>query len=119
MTTATARKIEFVCKAVKWFDKVNGNTYHSVRITRCSDGQIAFGEFEYGYGDQYRQTALTAMEKAGWFRNIKRKAEGIVRGKVDYTPETLYLFERENGYPIEWIVSEGLKRECIANGKAR
>ena len=26
-------------------------------------------------------------------------------------------YERENNYPILWTVSDGLKRECVANGK--
>ena len=28
-----------------------------------------------------------------------------------------YLYERENNYPILWAASNGLKRECIANGQ--
>ena len=61
------RKIRFICNAVKWWDKVNGNTYHSVRVTRVSDGKTIVGlhaPYEYGYGDQYRYTALAAMENA-------------------------------------------------------
>ena len=26
-------------------------------------------------------------------------------------------FERANNYPIQWNVTDGLKRDCIANGK--
>lgn len=51
------QKIKFVCNAVKWFDKVNGNTYHSVRVTRCSDGAVIAGvhpPYEQGYGEQTR-----------------------------------------------------------------
>jgi hypothetical protein len=49
--------------ARKWFDKVNGNTYHSVQIFVNGDlaGQ---NDFEYGYGDQYEQTAKELLEKA-------------------------------------------------------
>ena len=96
-------KILFICNAVKWFDRVNGNTYHSVCITRCNDGKVIKGEFQYGYGEHYRQTALEVMNKNGWIPN---KYKG-----------NLYLYERENNYPIVWNVSEGLKRECVANGK--
>ena len=113
------REIKFVCNAVKWFDKVNGNTYHSVRITRCSDGQTIVGlhaPYEYGYGDQYRHTALEAMLENGWFKNIKRKDKSIPVGKVDYDKDSLFMFERENNYPIMWNVSNGLKREMIQNG---
>lgn len=97
-------KIKFICKAVKWFDKINGNTYHSVKITRCHDGAIITGSFRYGYGNHYQQTALEQMEDANWL-------------PLKYHSRNKYLFERENNYPIEWVVSSGLKRECIANGE--
>ena len=94
-------KIKYICNAVKWFDKVNGNTYHSARITRTADGETIACPFEYGYGDQYRYTALEGMRRAGW---------------ITAEPEALYKWERENNYPVLWNVSQGLKRECIANG---
>ena len=97
--------IKYVANAVKWFDKVNGNTYHSVRITRCEDNATIAEQFQYGYGDAYRHTAIMAMAKAGWI-------------DAKYTKEP-YMFERENEYPVYWAVSEGLKRDCIANGKVQ
>jgi len=51
------RKIKYVAHAARWFDGVNGNTYHSVNITRVRDSRVIFCGFQYGYGDQYRQTA--------------------------------------------------------------
>lgn len=97
------RQIKYIGKACRWFDRVNGNTYHSVRITRCDDGAVLACEWRYGYGDHYRQTALDEMLKAGWI-------------DAKYT-EDKYGFERENNYPIEWQVSDGLKRDMVANGK--
>ena len=97
-------KIKFLAVARRWFDKVYGNTYHSVRVTRCRDGKIIAHELTYGYGDQYRQTALGIMHRAGW---LPKK----------YTEESMYSFERENGYPIDWNVTDGLKRDAIANGE--
>ncbi len=96
--------IKFIARGVRWFDKVNGNTYHSVRVTRCEDGKTIYCPFQYGYGDHYRQTALGAMFRRDWL------PEG-------YVLETIGLFERENGYPIHWVVSDGLKRECMRNGQ--
>ena len=108
-------KIKFVCKAVKWFDKVNGNTYHSVRVTRCNDGAVCVGQFQYGYGEQYRYTALELMLDNGW---LGKKGIGrIVGNKVkEYTSENLWSFERDNKYPILWEESKGLKRDCVSNG---
>jgi len=93
------QEIKFVCNAVKWFDRANGNTYHSVNITRCSDGEVIKGKFQYGYGDHYQQTALEKMEENNW---IPKK--------------DIYSYERNNGYPILWNVYEGKKRECVQNG---
>ena len=105
-------KIKYICNAVKWFDKVNGNTYHSVRITKCSNGETIVGlhpPYEYGYGDQYRYTALASMEKAKWLP-LK------YRGNHDSGFPKASGYERENDYPIAWNVSDGLKREMIRNG---
>jgi hypothetical protein len=97
------RQIKFVVNAVKWFDKVNGNTYHSVRITRCKDNKTIVGGFTYGYGDHYQQTAMETMIENKWIPS-------------KYNKSNYYLYERENKYPILWNVSEGLKRDCISNG---
>ena len=96
-------KIRFVCNAVKWFDKINGNTYHSVRVTRCKDGKVIYGSFRYGYGDSYSQTTLEIMFGNKWIPKRYKNS--------------LYRWERENDYPINYNLHQGLKRECIANGK--
>ena len=62
-------KIKYIVNAVKWWDKVNGNTYHSVRVTRCEDGKQLVGPMQYGYGDHYRQTALEIM---GYYKPLTR-----------------------------------------------
>lgn len=105
------RKILFVVNAVRWFDRINGNTYHSVNVTRCHDGKTIYHPITYGYGDSYRQTALEIMDKEG-FLPVE------YTGKNDNKHNKHYLYERENNYPIMWNVSDGLKRDCIENGKA-
>jgi hypothetical protein len=103
-------KIKFVVHAVTWFDNVNGNTYHSAQILRVRDGKRLYCEFQYGYDDQYKTTALTAMVKAKWLRPKYRE-------KLPHGGYNAINYERENNYPIDWNVHHGLKRECIANGK--
>jgi len=104
------RKIKFVVNAARWFDKVNGNTYHSVRITKCSTGKTIAAKFQYGYGNQYQYSALEAMAKAKWLPVKYRK-------KLPHGGLNTGYYERENNYPIYWNISQGTKRECIANGK--
>ena len=105
------RKIKFVATAARWFDRVNGNTYHSVSVVRSSDGATIHCQFQYGYGDQYRATALQAMLEAGW---LPKKYSGHAASGLN----TVWSYERENNYPILWNVTDGLKRDCVANGKA-
>lgn len=46
----------------KWFDKVNGNTYHSANV--LINGEYLDGvDFEYGYGNAFEQTALKILQK--------------------------------------------------------
>lgn len=96
------RTIKFVADAVRWFDKVNGNTYHAVRVMRVRDGIMIYSRFQYGYGDHYRQTALLMMAGARWLP-VKYRANS------DYM-----LYERDNKYPIVWNVRDGLKRDALA-----
>lgn len=97
------RKIEYIVTAVKWFDRVNGNTYHSCRVIRCSDCAVCVAQFQYGYGNQYQQSAIESMVESGWI-DAKYK-------------ENPFMFERENGYCINWLEIKGLKRDCVKNGQ--
>jgi len=106
------RQIKFVVEAIKWFDKVNGNTYHSCQITRIDDGAVLCCQFQYGYGEQYRYTALEKMAESGWLPDKYSETDLNKRGIKNCLD-----YERENNYPIKWIVSDGLKREAVALGK--
>ena len=99
------RVIKFTVIAKKWFDRVNGNTYHSVRCIRCRDEAIVVGQFQYGYGDHYKQTALAVMAEAKW---LPVKYRSI---------DAQFQYERENNYPILWILWAGTKKDCVSNGK--
>ena len=103
------RVIRFNAYAVRWFDRANGNTYHSVRVTRCRDSKTLACPMQYGYGDQYRYTALEAMAAAKWLPpKYRQKRE---HGGLD-----VFSFEMDHNYPIMWNVTDGLKRDCVANG---
>ena len=54
----------FVIDAKRWFDRVNGNTYHSVSVYK--NGELLDRvSFTYGYGSHYEQTALELLQKNG------------------------------------------------------
>lgn len=101
-----ARKIKFIVHGARWFDKINGNTYHSARITRVRDGKMICVPWQYGYGNQYEYTAFEAMQKVGWIP------------KKDKDGDSLHLnaYLHENNYPILFSVTDGLKRDMIVNG---
>jgi hypothetical protein len=103
------RTIKFVARACRWFDRQNGNTYHSVHITRLRDNKILTCPMQYGYDEHYRQTALEAMEKAKWL-------PPRFRGRDDRGCWLPHFYERESNYPILWTVHDGLKRDCVTNG---
>lgn len=98
-----ARTVKFIAYGARWFDKTAGNTYNSVRIVRLKDNAVLCVPFGYGYGEHYRDRALEAMAAAKWL-------------PVEYRGENTRLYERDNNYPIAWSVTDGLKRDCIANG---
>ena len=57
---------KFVIEGKKWFDKINGNTCHSVKIIDTNTNQeIAEIPFNYGYGEQWKQTAYDELIKKG------------------------------------------------------
>jgi len=41
----------------RWFSRTYGNTYHSVTVTMPNGDTLAC-PYEYGYGDQYQDTAM-------------------------------------------------------------
>ena len=96
------RKIKFSVYAIRWFDKINGNTYHSTKIIRTKDSKVIISNaMVYGYEDCYKQTALDVMLNAAWLPKAYKN--------------NLYMYERENNYPIAWRVVDGLKLDMINN----
>lgn len=54
----------------RWFDRINGNTYHSVFVYK--DGRLIGSEaFDYGYGDSYQQCALTIIQADSTDQQVK------------------------------------------------
>ena len=50
--------------ARKWFEKTNGNTYHSCEVYKDSE-LIKRIPYTYGYGEQWKQTAFEILQECG------------------------------------------------------
>ncbi len=59
----------------RWFQKTYGNTYHTVTVH--IDGEHLFtAPKQYGYGDQYLETAMAAIHASGKFPPRTQHANG-------------------------------------------
>ena len=56
---------KYVINGYKWFEKTNGNTYHTVTIDSVKDNKRVFESKHmcYGYGEQWKQTAYDELVK--------------------------------------------------------
>lgn len=75
--------IKYIIQGLRWFDKINGNTYHTVIITNKDNKQIWKSPITYGYNDQYRQTAIDHLIKEGLFKEKDRFNHELIR-KIFY-----------------------------------
>lgn len=72
----------------RWFEKTNGNTYHSVQVY-INGNEIGYEPFTYGYESQYLQTAVkllnekldTKIEFPLW--KLKEKGINLIENVVD------------------------------------
>lgn len=87
----------------RWFDKVNGNTYHSVEVWQ--DGkQLARAPFTYGYGQQYQQTALDLCVKLGLYPDTPAP-------HGSYLAYRQFVFSRESGGDGNLFIVSDVRRK--------
>lgn len=86
----------------RWFDKINGNTYHSARayFNGVLIGEV---EFEYGYGNQCIYTAWGILIKAKLV-DPQKYSFGV------YQPPWLYCQEHTIKY-VEEITDVSRKKD--------
>jgi hypothetical protein len=65
----------------RWFQSTCGNTYHSVTIL-IDNKEVAYMPFQYGYGDQYLQTARTWLEENKVIKKYDRTPFWQVKDKL-------------------------------------
>lgn len=94
--------------AKKWFDKVHGNTYHSC-IVLVNGEEIGYAPFEYGYGEQYKQTALKLLQEQGYFNTGESYPNGY--SKDD---EVFAIFQRDNRETVKFYVIDVNNRKDLS-----
>jgi hypothetical protein len=66
----------------RWFERVNGNTYHSTSV--YVDGVcIGHVSFTYGYGSHYQQTALELLKKHFVYSNDYQNEQSALWREVE------------------------------------
>ena len=89
----------------RWFDRVNGNTYHTAMV--LVNGQsLGKSPMTYGYDDQYLETA----------KGILLEHYDFPTGMTERSPMWQL---RDNGVTLTKTVSDGLKRELAKGGGVR
>ena len=59
--------------AREWFDKINGNSYFSAKITvnfNMQNEANFYLPFQYGYGDHYNDICFDMLKKHGYVKNM-------------------------------------------------
>lgn len=86
----------------RWFQRTFGNTYHSVRIW-INGEQVVCLPFQYGYGEQFLQTALDWLREQGKIPDVCQCCDKARAGHNDaahgFLPHygTQYLREQLGG----------------------
>ena len=76
---------QFFILGKRWFDKINGNTYHSVKIIDLSNGEtIIKTDRVYGYGEHWKQTAYEELTKLDLVKKEDRFNHELNRSRFIY-----------------------------------
>ena len=83
---AVTQTDKYIIHGYRWFDKINGNTYHTVTIDRVRDHKRIYeSEFiVYGYDEQYKQTAYDELIKLELVKEEDRFNHTLNRDRFFY-----------------------------------
>ena len=85
----------------RWFDRINGNTYHSVKV--YTDNELLDSiDCKYGYGDHYIQSATELL--------VKHDIISIMESR-DYIP--LWKFCNENDIKLLTDVTDVKRKKDL------
>lgn len=87
-------------EAKRWFDKINGNTYHSVKV--YVDNELIGEEpFRYGYDQAWQQTAHNILMEKGYFPKTGLSLSSGTQ--KDYYKFTQWIRENRDNYSYNVI----------------
>ena len=79
---------------IEYFDKVNGNSYHTSEV--FFDNVNFKSGIEYGYGDQYIDTAIRLLQNNDYFKDMITYENGIQEPLYKYCGRNnIKLFSRK------------------------
>lgn len=71
------KNIKYIANVYKWFDKINGNTYHSINLYDLNNNLVLSTGLCYGYGEHYLQTLKQHLIKLNLYEENKPLKEYI------------------------------------------
>ena len=77
----------------KWFDRVNGNTYHSAQVL-VDGATVHRTDRAYGYGDQYEQSGFEWLEANGYLPGREKYLNGLQEAPFRYCERVGITYER-------------------------
>lgn len=92
--------------ALEWFDRINGNSYFSARVTLnygMKTEKTVYLPFQYGYGDHYQDCAARALSDQGLIEIDDRTA--------------LWAWCKDHGAIYRYSKTDALKRDVKAFGR--
>lgn len=92
----------------RWFDKINGNTYHSVDVY-VNGKHVGSKPFEYGYDEAYLQTAHRILQDAG----VCRKTGEHLKSGMDKDYYEFMMDMREHRDKYVRVVSDVARKKDL------
>jgi hypothetical protein len=85
-TIIQTNRPKYLVEGWRWFDKVNGNTYHTILVTDLDTGEEIYRSphMEYGYGEQWQHTAYQELTKKGLVKEEDRFNHELNRKRFLY-----------------------------------
>ena len=80
------KEIKMLIEGFEWFDRINGNSYHTITITNLKDNCVIHKSkfIIYGYGEQYQHTAYSVLVELGLVKEEDRHNHKLNRQRFIY-----------------------------------